>query len=486
MGEPTLKEKTSKGLFWGGLSSFLQQLLSLAFGLFLARLLTPSDYGLVGMLSIFTALVSALQDGGFATALINQEEARDEDYNSIFWFNIVVAAACYLVLFFCAPLIARFFRQPELIRLARWSFVGFVITSFGTAQNAYLVKNLMIRERSIANILALGISGVIGVVLAFRGFAYWAIVIQTLFFVSILTLCYWYYSPWRPKLSWRLEPLRRIFRFGFRVFVTNLTESCGTYLFSVVFGRFYTKREVGLFGQANKWNMMGYSIVKGMVSGVAQPVLVEVRSQRERQQHVFRKMVRFTSFIVFPAMFGLAFIAPEFISVALPDVWAASVPFLQILCIGGAFIPISYLFSSLVLSIGRSAEFMWTNIALLAGLILMTVLTYRLGITAMVVTYSSVYVLWLFVWFLPVRKVVGYSLVELLADMLPFMGITLVSIGGTYYLTRGIPSTALLLVAKILVTAALYVLLMWVSRAVTFRESISYLRGHFLNRFKKV
>ena len=282
MGQSALKDKTAKGLFWGGMSNGVQQLLSLFFGIFLARLLSPSDYGLVGMLSIFTALATVLQDSGFALALINQKEVRHEDYNSVFWFNIAVAVVCYLILYGCAPFIARFFHQPELTRLARWSFLGIVISSFGTAQNAYLLKTLRIREKSISSMLALGVSGFVGLFLAFRGYAYWAIVIQTLVLVSVLSFSYWCFSDWRPSLSWSPRPVVRMFRFGFKIMVTNVAESFSTYLFSVVFGRYYSEREVGFFNHANKWNTMGYSVIKGMVSGVAQPVLVEVNEERER------------------------------------------------------------------------------------------------------------------------------------------------------------------------------------------------------------
>lgn len=475
MGDSTLKDKTAKGLFWGGMSNGVQQLLSLVFGIFLARLLSPSDYGLVGMLAIFTAIASILQDSGFAIALINKKEVRDEDYNSVFWFNIVVSVACYFILFFSAPLIARFFHKPELVVLARWSFVGFVISSFGTAQNAYLIKHLMIRERSIANMVALAVSGIVGVVLAFRGFAYWSIVIQTLVLVTVLAAGYWYYSPWRPHFRWKAQPIREMFRFGFKILITNMAENFGTYLFSIVFGRCYTEREVGLFNQANKWNTMGYSIVRGMVAGVAQPILVEVSEQRERQHRVFRKMVRFTAFISFPAMFGLAFVAPEFISVTITDKWAESARLMQILCLGGAFVPISFLFSNLVLSLERTTAYMWSSIALLAVQVALAVLTYPMGIIAMVVAYTLTYVIWLFVWFLLVHRDIDYTFMQLLADMLPFMGITCLAVAAAWFVSRGIASLYWLLAVKILATAAVYLLLMWLTKSVTFKESVRYL-----------
>lgn len=475
MGQSALKDKTAKGLFWGGMSNGVQQLLSLFFGIFLARLLSPSDYGLVGMLSIFTALATVLQDSGFALALINQKEVRHEDYNSVFWFNIAVAVVCYLILYGCAPFIARFFHQPELTRLARWSFLGIVISSFGTAQNAYLLKTLRIREKSISSMLALGVSGFVGLFLAFRGYAYWAIVIQTLVLVSVLSFSYWCFSDWRPSLSWSPRPVVRMFRFGFKIMVTNVAESFSTYLFSVVFGRYYSEREVGFFNQANKWNTMGYSVIKGMVSGVAQPVLVEVNEERERQLRVFRKMVRFTALFSFPAMFGLSFIAPEFITIAITEKWSASAELMRILCIGGAFIPLSFLFSNLVLSQNRSSAYMWSNIAMLAALILVTFLAYPSGIRAMVISYALVYIFWLFVWFWLVHRSIGYSTLQLLSDVAPFLAVTCVSIAAAWLLTRSMENIYLLLISRILLTAAVYLTLMRLTDSVTFKECMQFL-----------
>ena len=323
--------------------------------------------------------------------------------------------------------------------------------------------------------LALGISGIVGLVLAFQGFAYWAIVIQTLVMVTIITLCYWLFSDWRPTFSFSLRPVAEMFRFGSKVMVTNAAESFSTYLFSIVFGRCYTEKEVGYFNQANKWNTMGYSVIRGMISGVAQPVLVSVNEEKERQFRVFRKMVRFTALFSFPALFGLALIAPEFITIAITDKWADSAQLMRILCIGGAFVPLSSLFSNLVLSRGHSSAYMWSNLGLLAALILVTVVAFPFGITGMVIAYSFVYFLWVFVWFVLVRKENGYKLGQLAADVLPFLGIACLAIGATYFLTRGIGNVYWLLVARIGIAAAIYIGLMWVTDSVTFKECVRFI-----------
>ena len=175
MAEQSLKDKTAKGLFWGGLSNGIQQLLNLVFGIFLARLLTPADYGMVGMLTVFSLIAGSLQESGFISALINKKDIKDEDYNAVFWFSILTSLLLYTILFFCAPLIAKVFHQPELTPLARYSFLGFVITGTGTAHSAYLYKNLMVKQRSILNITAQIISGTAGVILAYNGLG-WIVV----------------------------------------------------------------------------------------------------------------------------------------------------------------------------------------------------------------------------------------------------------------------------------------------------------------------
>ena len=166
----SLKDKTAKGLLWGGISNGAQQLLNLLFGIFLARLLTPDDYGMVGMLTIFSLIAGTIQESGFISALINQKDIKHEDYNAVFWFSILTSLCLYIILFFCAPLIARFFHQPELTALARYSFLGFFISSTGVAHSAYFYKNLMVKQRAVLNITALIISGIIGITMAYHGF----------------------------------------------------------------------------------------------------------------------------------------------------------------------------------------------------------------------------------------------------------------------------------------------------------------------------
>ena len=180
MAEETLKQKTAKGLFWGLVNNGTQQLLNLLFGIFLARLLTPADYGMVGMLSVFSFVASSLQESGFTSALANKKDVKHEDYNAVFWFSISMSFLLYWLLFFSAPLIAGFYGKPELIPLARYSFLGFFVSSMGIAPSAYLFRNMMVRQRARASVVGLFCSGIVGILLAYCGYSYWGIATQTL------------------------------------------------------------------------------------------------------------------------------------------------------------------------------------------------------------------------------------------------------------------------------------------------------------------
>lgn len=473
----SLKEKTAKGLLWGGISNGVQQLLNLFFGIFLARLLTPDDYGMVGMLTIFSLIAGTIQESGFIPALINKKDIKHEDYNAVFWFSILTSLCLYTLLFFCAPLIARFFNQPELTSLARYSFLGFFISSTGVAHSAYFYKNLMVKQRAILNITALILSGTIGITMAYNGFSYWGIATQNIAYISTVMIGYWFYSPWRPTFQLDFTPLRKMIAFSSKMLATNIFNHLNNNIFSIILGKFYSEREVGYYNQANKWNYMGHSLISGMIHGVAQPVLTQVTNDKERQLRVFRKMMRFTAFISFPAMFGLSLIAPELITIAITDKWMGSAQILRLLCISGAFIPITGLCSNLVISKGKSNIYMWNAIALGLLQLLVMCTIYPYGIQAMIITYISINIAWLLVWYYFVRREIRYRFVHLMIDIVPFLLIAGGVMVVTYFLTLKISNIHLLFISKIIIAALLYILIMWMSGAKTFKESIQYLNN---------
>ena len=474
--EQSLKQKTAKGLFWGGLSNGFQQLIGLLVGIVLGRLLNRADYGMIGMLAIFSAIAVILQESGFIAALANRKEAKDKDYNAVFWFSISCSAVLYVILFFSAPLIADFYRTPELVPLSRVCFLSFFISSFGIAPRAMLFKNLKVKENTIISLSSQLLSGITAIILVLNGFTYWSLAIQTIVYVTVVVILNWYFAQWRPSFHIDFTPIKEMFGFSSKLLITNIFIAINNNLFTVLLGRFYTKQEVGDFSQANKWNNMGNTFITGMINSVAHPVLASVADDPQRQLAVFRKMLRFTAFISFPAMFGFSIIAKEFIVITITDKWIDSARMMQLLCIWGAFIPINNLFSNLLVSRGRSSVFMFNNIALSILQLITACLSYPYGITTMIYLFVVINILWLFVWSFFAKREIALTLTDVLKDISPYLILAAILTTTVYYLTAGMSNLYLSLIIKVIFVASLYALILWKMQSVIFQECIQFIK----------
>ncbi len=473
----TLKQKTAQGLFWGILSSGGMQLLNLIIGIFLARLLTPDDYGIVGMLAIFTLIANNLQESGFGVALINVKDIKHEDYNSVFWFNVIVSVFLYIVLFLCAPLIADFFHQPRLTPLSRFIFIAFFFAALGISPNAKLVRALKMKEKAIISLSALIVSGTVGVVMAFNGYSYWSLATQQVLYNVVICIGRYSFAHWWPTLHIDFGPVKRMFAFSYKVLITAILGTVSNNVLTVIFGRLFPAHDVGNFYQANKWNTMANSLVTGTVSQMVQPVLVQVNDDKERRRRVFGKMLRFTAFLSFPVMLGLALVAHEFIIITIGAEWEQSIPLLQILCLSGAFVPLYAVYQNLFLSLGKSDVYMWLNIAQIAIVITAVLACHSLGFTAMVVAFAAVNILWMLAWQAFAARLIGYSYWSMMRDLLPFLLITLVVMAVTYFVTLPLGNLYLLLIARVIIAVALYSLIMKLLRAKIYEECVEFIKS---------
>ncbi len=475
MPEQTLKEKTAKGLFWGGLSTLVQQLIGMVFGIVIARILSPDDYGLVAMLAVFSVIASTFMDSGFTTALINKKEIRHEDYNSVFWFNAVCGIIFYAVLFFAAPLIARFYNQPVLLNLSRVMFLGFVISGFGIVHNAVLFKEMKVKQRGIADMAAVLVSGGAGLIMALMGLAYWGLALQMVIQCFVSTSVRWYFSGWKPTFAFSLIPIKEMFGFSSKILFNGILAQLNGNIFSILLGKFYTKADTGYYSQGGKWMALGNTTVNTMINGVAQPVLVEVQDDKERQKKVFRKMLRFGAFVSFPTLLGLAFVAKEFVWITVGEKWMESVPYLQVLTIANSCMFISSLYTAILLSHGKSDTMLYINTAFYVMNLLLALLLTRQGIFTMVIGCSALTFSMNFVWHLYGKKQVGVRTVELLRDISPYLLLSLFCFAVSWFVTRGIENMYGLFVAKIAIVAVLYVSILWLTRSVILRESMRFI-----------
>ena len=452
-------------MLWGGLNSGIQQLVGLAFGIVLGRLLSPSDYGMMAMISIFSLVATALQDSGFRTALTNIEHPKDEDYNSVFWFNIIMASSLYLILFFAAPLIGEYYHTPRVVPLCRYAFLSIVIASFGTAQSAYLFKHLRAKQQAEAGALAVIMSSLTGVGMAFAGMAYWSLATQGLVYVGINTLLQWHFSSWRPSIHGiTFAPVRRMFRFSCKILATTIMTHVNNNVLNILLGHYFTPRDTGNYNQAYQWNTKCYSLVQSMVAQVAQPVLVSLNGEEGRQKDVFRKMMRFTAFITFPLLFGFGLVAKEFIVTAIGEKWLASAQLIQILCVSGATMPLSTLFSNMIISKGRSGTFFWCTFTLGLVQIATMVLIWPMGIRSMVIAYTILNTSWLLVWLFFVRRLIGYGYWMFFCDVMPFALAAAGVMGVAYIATMPLSNLIALLISRFIIAVVLYYVVMKIAR----------------------
>ena len=472
----TLKEKTAKGLFWGAVNNGATQLLNIVIGIFLARLLSPGDYGLVGMLAIFSAIAGNLQSSGFSTAIVNMKAPTANDYNAVFWFNVLTSLALYAVLFFSAPLIAAYFRQPCLVGLSRLVFLSFVVASLGIAHNAYMFKNMMNRELAAIGVVALLVSGGAAIAMALGGMGYWSLAWQQIIYIALVNVGRYHFTPWRPSLRVDFSPIRRMFPFSVKILVTTIVNTVSSNILTVIFGRLYKPSAVGNFSQAYKWNFMAYSFVSGTVAQVAQPVLAAIADDAGREKRVFRKMTRFTAFLAFPAMLGFSLVADEFITITISRKWADSIPLMQMLCVGGAFMPLYTLFQNLAISRGRSDIYMWCNVMQIVLQVAIVMALHSYGIEAMVGAYTVFNIVWLGVWLASAGRLIGLRASEFLADVGPFAVAAAAVMGVAWALALPVEGVALRLLLKVVVAAALYFVVMRAARVQILQECMEFVK----------
>lgn len=471
-----LKERTARGIAWGAVNNGTTQVLNLVFGIVLARKLSTSDYGLVAVLTIFTLLAGCIQSAGFSQALANLKPPTKRDYSAVFWFNMMAGSLMYAVLFFCAPLIAQFFNQPVLTEVSRVIFLAIPLSAAGIVPNAKLWIELHNRELAIAAITALVMSGSAGMWLAFHGYGYWSLVYQQLIYIGVAVVIKWYFTQWKPLLPIDLGPIRSMLGFSSKMLLTNLLTIVSQNVLTFIFGKLLPIGVVGQFSQASKWNTMGHSFITNTMAQVAQPVMTQAGDEEKRRERVFRKMLRFTAFVSFPLMFGLALVAHEFIVLTIGEKWLPSVPLLQILCLGGAFMPLHAIYQNFIISRGRSDIYL---VLVAAQIVLQTVLTlslFPLGIEAMVAAFSILNMVYLLAWHIALRRIQPITTLDMLKDTLPFALIALAVMAATYYATTWTEVLWMRLALRVVIAALIYLGIMLSLRVKTLEECISFVR----------
>ncbi len=447
----------------------------------LARLLDPSVYGVVALVTVFTAIIQVFVDSGMGNALIQKKDADDLDFSSVFYFNFTVCLVLYVLMFFAAPLIASFYKMLELTPVVRVLCLTLVISGVKNVQQAYVSRHLLFRKFFFATLSGTIGAAIIGIFMAWKGYGVWAIVAQHLLNAMLDTLILWITVKWRPKRLFSFERLKGLFSFGWKLLVSSLLETLYNNLRQLIIGKVYTKEDLAYYNQGVLFPKAIVENVNTSIDSVLLPTMSKAQDDPSRVKQMTRRAIKTSTYIMAPLMMGLAFCANTIVSVILTDKWLPCVPFLQIFCITYMFYPIHTANLNAIKAMGRSDLFLILEIVkkVVGFAVLFATLWFGVLVMAYSLLFTSLANQIINSW--PNKKLMNYGYLEQLKDILPgimlavFMGICVKCI-------EFIPMPLILtLVIQILAGAVIYILLSKLLKL----ESFEYLTDILKSFIKK-
>lgn len=357
--QKSLKQKAASGMVWTALQKYSTMFIQFVSSIILARLLTPYDYGCIGMLAIFMVLAETFIDAGFGSALIQKKRPTQEDYSTVFWWNLGMAFVMYAVLFFCAPAISRFYKIPLLCDVLRVEGLVLFIYSINIIQRNQLKKKLNFKLLSIVSITTSIIALVITIFMAYKGLGVWALVAQNLIIAAIPSLVFWFYVKWRPKLVFSWQSLKELFSFGFFMFLTHLVNRFGQQFQGLLIGKVYNPSTMGYYSKAHGLERLASTSISQVMTQVTYPLYAEVQDDKERMQSMVKRLTMTLSYITFPLLFILLLCAKPIFVLLYSDRWLQSVPYFQVLCIAGLAYCLQSVNLQTISAIGKSRTMFW-------------------------------------------------------------------------------------------------------------------------------
>lgn len=354
----SLKNKTVKGTVWSTLERFSVQGIQFIVMILMARILTPGDYGLVGMIAIFIAVSQSLIDSGFSQALIRKQERTEVDNSTVFYFNIAVGLFLYLLLYVAAPFIADFYNEPQLTSITRVIGVSLIFNSLAVVQRALLTLKLDFKTQAKASLSGAVISGIVGIAMAYTGFGVWAIVFQQIVNLGVVTLLLWVFSKWKPLWAYSWSSFRELFSFGSKLLASGLLDTIYRNVYLIIIGKVFKASDLGYYTRSHQFSDFASSNITGIFQRVSYPVLCTIQNDDERLANVYRRMLRVSAFVIFPLMIGLAATAHPFIISILTEKWLFSATLLVPLCFAQMWYPVHAINLNLLQVKGRSDLFL--------------------------------------------------------------------------------------------------------------------------------
>jgi teichuronic acid exporter len=415
----SLKAKTTKGMVWSAIDKFAAKAGQFVIGIVLARLLMPEDFGLIGMLSIFIAISQSFIDSGMGSGLIQKKNRTDTDFSTVFLFNLTVSVVFYLVLFFTAPFIAKFYDMPQLVLLTRVLSINIVISSLAIVQRSKLTINIDFKTIAKVNVASILAGGTVAMVLAYIGWGVWALVVQRLVSSFVSTGMFWLLSKWQFTILFSRQSFKELFGYGSKLLLAGLYAQTMHEIYNITIGKAYSASELGYYTRARAFAEMTAGTVTAILHQVTFPVLASLQDDKERMVSVYSRLIRMSAFFVIPAMTMLSLLAEPLVRLLLTDKWIPVIVLLQWMSFARIFYPISVINMNILNAIGRSDLFLKVDLSKFPIAVLALVITIPLGVKAMVIGHVVTSFISFFINAYMPGKMFGYGALKQLKDMTP-------------------------------------------------------------------
>ncbi len=444
----TLKEKTISGLIWSFIDNFSRQGITFVVGIILARLLTPKEFGLIGMTAIFIAISQSFVDSGFSQALIRKKNCTQTDYSTVFYFNLVMAILLYAILYFSSGAISRFFDEPQLKMIIQVLGLGLIINAFTIIQRTRLTKRIDFKLQTKISIIAVIGSGTLGIYLAWSGYGVWSLVFKTLAGFTLTSLFLWIWNGWMPSLVFSKKSFREMFAFGSRLLASGLLDTGYRNIYLLIIGKYFSATELGFYTRADQFKKLPSQQITNVIQRVSYPVLSSIQDDKLRLKAAYQKLIKSTMLITFTGMLLMAAIAEPLVITLIGEQWLPSVIYLQLLCFVGMFYPLHAINLNMLKVQGRSDLFLRLEIIKKLMAIPVIIIGITLGIKYMIIGMIVNSMIAYFLNSYYSGRFLSYSSLEQIKDILPSfllavaIGVFIFTIG--YFLQASMPVKLLL------------------------------------------
>lgn len=458
----TLKNKTISGLFWSFSDLVANQGIQFIIQIILARLLVPKDFGTIGMIAIFIDISQAFIDSGFTNALIREKAPTQEDYSTVFYFNLIMAILMYIILFFTAGIISDFFKEPQLITVIRVLAMVLIVNSFSLIQRTILTKSINFKTQTKIGILSYIVSGIIAIIFAYCGFGLWSLVIKTLLmqFIQSFLLCL--HNRWIPSLVFKINSFKKMFGFGWKLSASRLIDTLYNNLYFLIIGKIFSAADLGYYTNAQKLRDAASQSVTSVVQKVSYPVLSSIKEDEQTLRNVYKKIIKTSVFINFPLMIGLAVVASPLIRIIFGPKWYNSIKCFQILCLAGTLFPLHAINLDILQVKGRSDLFLKLEfIKKFVGLSLVAVaVLFRFSIIGILWTTVLSSLIDYFINSYYSAEMLSYSTIDQIKDIIPAFIVSITMAIIVYFVGIILPdSNFIKLVAQIIIGISVYAML---------------------------